>query len=548
MPSRKTNLAGSKKKKKKNMATLSKLNPSNRTALADGGGKRQKQSGGDDQPLAKWSCPHCAAANTSVMPFVARRWAESGCPNCRRLHFRRRHPAAAAPSDLAFQPPRSIAAALPPRRAAAAAAGGTVDFTEADSLAVPGVPSRKTNVAGEFGNWGTESGMRPQPAMLAMEVEMEIKMEVTAETLATTDGIAAIAGRFASHAASTLPPVGKSVECQFDGTGWERGVVSRVDTAGTSQRFWVSPEGNPGAVWEEREEPAMCTGPLQSQSQWRLAEPTADTSSDLEGVDKDSDGGGESTGDQSARPRQPSCPAAAKVSSVPPAAMESTRTSRAGAVEKAAAETTAVGTRPEGPSASAGTSPDVRLCLDMAASPLQPAPGTPAAGAIDRDLVGRLKELEAAMCKLRQDDPGSEALAGLEGYLEAARRNTVSLTLTDVCRLLTSLRPNSNVGRCGTPTLSGAPHRPLEYHTAVGRLWLFLSGVVPHRVHEPAAEKKKKKAAAAETTAVLRSDDDQKAEPDEIPFLYSPSHVVEARRKRRRRGRKAWPDSPKLGS
>ena len=366
----------------------------------------------------------------------------------------------------------------------------------------------------------------------------------------TTDGIAAMAGRFASHVASTLPPVGAAVECQFDGTGWERGVVSRVDTARASQRFWVEypPGGNPGGVRKEREEPVMCSGSLQSQSQWRLAEPTADTSSDLEGVDKDSDGGGESTGDQSARPRQPSCPAAAKVSSVPPAAMESTRTSRAGAVEKAAAETTAVGTRPEGPSASAGTSPDVRLCLDMAASPLQPAPGTPAAGAIDRDLVGRLKELEAAMCKLRQDDPGSEALAGLEGYLEAARRNTVSLTLTDVCRLLTSLRPNSNVGRCGTPTLSGAPHRPLEYHTAVGRLWLFLSGVVPHRVHEPAAEKKKKKAAAAETTAVLRSDDDQKAEPDEIPFLYSPSHVVEARRKRRRRGRKAWPDSPKLGS
>ena len=98
-----------------------------------------------------------------------------------------------------------------------------------------------------------------------------------------------------------LPPVGAAVECQFDGTGWERGVVSRVDTAGMSQRFWVEypPEGNPGAGWKEWEEPVVCTGPLQSQSLWRFAEPTAKTSDS--GVGKVSDGGGVSAGDQSTR-------------------------------------------------------------------------------------------------------------------------------------------------------------------------------------------------------------------------------------------------------
>ena len=104
---------------------------------------------------------------------------------------------------------------------------------------------------------------------MAMEDEMEVKVEVTAETLAhaaapevaaTADGIAGMAGRLASHATSTLPPVRAAVECQFDGTCWERGVVSRVDTAGTSRRFWVAyppPGDKPGGVWEEWEEPVM---------------------------------------------------------------------------------------------------------------------------------------------------------------------------------------------------------------------------------------------------------------------------------------------------
>ena len=156
--------------------------------------------------------------------------------------------------------------------------------------------------------------------LMAMEVEMEIKVEATAETLApaaapevvaTADGIAAVAGSFASHATSTLPPVGATVECQFNDT-WERGVVSRVDTAGTSQRFSVEypPEGNPGAVWEEWEEPVLCSGPPQSQSQWRLVgPPMADTSSDSEGVvDKVSGGGGVSAVDHSTRISQATLP------------------------------------------------------------------------------------------------------------------------------------------------------------------------------------------------------------------------------------------------